>query len=123
LEIDYININIAFLNPPLKETISLKLPFKHLTLRELFETVFLKLISMKDAYLLLNKALYRLKQAPREWFFIVKQFFDKLGLKLSNGDLNLFIREGVYILLFINDMLIVSARKQVDIIKFKILKQ
>ena len=92
-------------------------------MRELFETVFLELISIKDAYLLLNKALYKLKQAPQEWFFIIKQFFDKLGLKLSNGDPNLFIREGIYILLFVNDMLIVSAQKQVDIIKFKILKQ
>jgi len=62
LEIDYININIAFLNPPLKETICLQL----LKLRELFEQVFLELISIKDAYLLLNKALYSLKQAPRE---------------------------------------------------------
>ena len=89
----------------------IKLLFEHLTLRELFKTVFLKLINIKDAYLLLNKALYKLKQAPREWFFIIKQFFDKLRLKLSNGNLNLFIREGVYILLFINDMLIVGVQK------------
>jgi uncharacterized membrane protein len=85
--------------------------------------VFPELIGMEDAYLLLNKALYGLKQALREWFFIVKQFFNKLNLKPSNSNLNLFIREGVSILLFVNDMLIVSARKQVDIIKFKILKQ
>jgi uncharacterized membrane protein len=85
--------------------------------------VFLELIGIEDAYLLLNKALYGLKQALREWFFIVKQFFNKLGLKPSNGDLNLFIREGVSILLFVNNILIVGERKQVNTIKFKILKQ
>jgi hypothetical protein len=119
LEIDHIDINIAFLNPPLKETICLQL----LELRKLFEQVFPELIGMEDAYLLLNKALYGLKQALREWFFIVKQFFNELNLKPSNSDLNLFIGEGVSILLFVDDMLIVGARKQVDIIKFKILKQ
>ena len=54
---------------------------------------------------------------------MVKQFFNKLGLKPSDSDPNLFIGEGVSILLFVDDMLIVGARKQVDIIKFKILKQ
>ena len=62
LEIDYVNINIAFLNLLLKETICLQL----LELRELFEQVFLELIGIEDAYLLLNKALYGLKQALRE---------------------------------------------------------
>ena len=91
--------------------------------RELFEQVYPELIGLKEAYLLLNKALYGLKQALREWFFIVKQFFNELGLLLSNGDPNLFIGEGVSILLFVDNMLIISARKQVNSIKSKILKQ
>ena len=91
--------------------------------QELFKQVYPELIGLKEAYLLLNKALYGLKQAPREWFFIVKQFFNKLGLLLSNGDPNLFIGEGVLILLFIDNMLIIGTQKQVNSIKFKILKQ
>jgi hypothetical protein len=57
LEIDYININIIFFNLLFKETIYLQL----LKLRKLFKQVFPKLISIKDAYLLLNKAPYKLK--------------------------------------------------------------
>jgi hypothetical protein len=78
---------------------------------ELFKQVFPKLKDIEDTYLKLNKALYRLKQAPREWFLMVKQFFNKLGLKASNSDPNLFIREGVSILLFVDNMLIIGARQ------------
>jgi hypothetical protein len=62
LKIDYVNINIAFLNLLLKEFICLYF----LKLRKLFKQAYPELISIKDAYLLFNKALYSLKQALRE---------------------------------------------------------
>jgi hypothetical protein len=51
---------------------------------------------------------------------MVKKEFDKLGLQASNLDPNLFIGKGVYILLFVDDMLIIRNYKQVDSIKREI---
>ena len=65
---------------------------------------------VKDVYLKLNKLLYGLKQAPREWFQMVKKFFKSIGLILADANPNLFIGNKVYILLFINDMLIIGKR-------------
>jgi hypothetical protein len=62
LEIDYIDINIAFLNLLFKESICLHFP----ELWKLFKQVYPELISIEDAYLLLNKALYGLKQVLKE---------------------------------------------------------
>jgi hypothetical protein len=43
-----------------------------------------------------------------------------LGLKLGDSDLNLFISKGVYLLLFVDDMLIIKDYKLVDSIKREI---
>ena len=69
-----------------------------------------KLKGVKDAYLKINKSLYGLKQVLREWFYIVKKFFKSIGLKLAKANPNLFIGNKVYILLFINDILIIGKR-------------
>jgi hypothetical protein len=58
----------------------------------------------------LNKSLYGLKQALREWFYMVKKFFKSIGLKLAEADPNLFIGNEVYILLFVDNILIVGKR-------------
>ena len=73
-------------------------------------------------YLQLLKSLYRLKQAPRAQFQLVKKEFSKLGLKPSNLDPNLFISKGVYLLLFVDDMLIIKDYKLVNDIKREINK-
>jgi hypothetical protein len=65
---------------------------------------------VKDAYLKLNKSLYSLKQVLRKWFYMVKKFFKNIGLKSAEADPNLFIGNKVYILLFVNDMLIAGKR-------------
>jgi hypothetical protein len=56
---------------------------------------------------MLNKLLYSLKQALREWIYIVKKFFKSISLKLAKANPNLFIGNKVYILLFINNILII----------------
>jgi hypothetical protein len=58
LKINYINIKIAFLNPLIYKEI-------YITLMRFLERVFLEL-KYKDVYIRLRKALYSLKQAPRE---------------------------------------------------------
>src|SRR5438552_1409618 len=107
LEADHVDINTAFLNPDLEEEVYMKVP-------EFLEQVYPELGKIPDAFLKLNKSLYRLKQALRAWFLIVKKFFSELGLRSSNADPNLFVRLRVSILLFVHNMLIVSKRQQVD---------
>ena len=79
---------------------------------EFFEMLYPELEGV-EAYLKLKKLLYGLKQAPRAWLLEVLEFFKKLGLRQSSADPNLFIRTktGVYILLFVDDMLTIGKRK------------
>ena len=53
---------------------------------------------------------------------MVKKEFAKLGLYLSSFDPNLFIGRGIYLLLFVDDMLIIGDCKLVDNIKREINK-
>ena len=54
---------------------------------------------------------------------MAKQFFQEVGLTGGYLDPNLFIRKGVYILLFVDDMLVIGKRAQVNEIKAKIAKK
>ena len=54
-EIDYINVNITFLNFILKKEIYIQIP-------QFFKKLFFEFIKVKDVYIKLNKALYGLKQ-------------------------------------------------------------
>src|SRR4030088_126152 len=56
LEADYVDINTVFLNPDLKEEIYIKVP-------QFIKEVYPELGKIADAFLKLNKLLYRLKQA------------------------------------------------------------
>ncbi|KAI0991801.1 hypothetical protein K3495_g16386, partial [Podosphaera aphanis] len=111
LELDHLDINTAFLNPTLKETNYMKIP-------EYFHLLQPWIQGVEDRfYLKLKKALYGLKQSPREWFLEVKRFFGEMGFKQGDADPNLFIsspmgerKERVYILLFVDDMLISGSR-------------
>jgi uncharacterized membrane protein len=57
------------------------------------------------------------------WFLAVNAFFAKIGFKPSNLDLNLFVRNRVYILLFVDDIMIISKRSEVDHVKVTIKKK
>ena len=112
LEIDQLDVDTAFLNPDCEEEIYMEVP-------DYFDSI-MPGITKHTHYFQLLKSLYGLKQAPRAWFELVKMEFQKLGLKAGDSDLNLFIGKGVYILLFVDDMLIVGKRIQVDDIKKEI---
>lgn len=114
LEIDQIDIDSAFLNPPLKEEVYMEIPE--------FFTLMHPELEGQPAYLRLLKSLYGLKQAPRAWLDEVKQFFlEVLHLKQSEADPNLFIGPEIWILLFVDDMLIIGPKPAVDTMKAKIL--
>jgi len=103
LKFNHINVKTAFLNPPLQEQIYMQIP-------DLLRDFEPDLKGVKDTYLKLNKSLYGLKQVPREWFYMVKKFFKSIGLKSVNANPNLFIGNKIYILLFIDNMLITGKR-------------
>jgi len=54
---------------------------------------------------------------------MVKKFFESIGLKLINTDPNLFIGNKIYILLFIDNMLIIGKRRHLNIMKTRILRE
>ena len=54
---------------------------------------------------------------------MVKKFFKNIGLKLAKANPNLFIGNKVYILLFVNNILITGKRRYLNIIKIKILRE
>jgi len=54
---------------------------------------------------------------------MVKKFFKNIGLKLADADPNLFIGNKVYILLFVNNILIAEKRQHLNIIKIRILRK
>jgi len=62
---------------------------------------------MRDgSMLLLRKALYRLKQAPRLWFEDINGYLLSLGFRQSAEDPNLYLQPGVLLILYVDDLLI-----------------
>jgi hypothetical protein len=67
-----------------------------------------------DVVCKLHKALYGLKQAPRAWYETISKVLKEAGFVPANADPSLFIhkKEGedpVYLLLYVDDILIVSS--------------
>jgi len=54
---------------------------------------------------------------------MVKKFFKSIGLKAANANPNLFIGNEVYILLFVDDMLIIGKCRYLNITKIRILRE
>jgi hypothetical protein len=54
---------------------------------------------------------------------MVKKFFKSIGLKSADANPNLFIGNKVYILLFVNDILIAGKRRHLNITKIRILRE
>jgi hypothetical protein len=111
LDADHIDVDTAYLNSDLKEEIYMELP-------EYFELLYPNLPA--GVCLRLLKSLYGLKQAPREWFQEVNSFFSSIGFHPTDADPNLFVRNGVYILLYVDDMLIAGRTDELAAVKLQI---
>jgi hypothetical protein len=111
LDAVHVDIDTAFLNPTLKEEVYMELP-------EYFELLYPNL--QPGVCLRLLKSLYGLKQAPREWFREVNSFFLSIGFHSTDADPNLFVRNGVYILLYVDDMLIAGRTDEITAVKLQI---
>jgi hypothetical protein len=82
LDLDHVDVETVFLNLTLQEEIYMQIP-------DLLREFLPELKGVKDVYLKLNKLLYGLKQASKEWFYMVKNFFESIGLKSADADPNL----------------------------------
>jgi hypothetical protein len=121
LEIDQLDVDTAFLNPPLKEEIYMEVPEHFFTLEPETEALY----KQKKFYLRLHKALYGLKQAPHEWFEEVDKFLKSIGFKASDADPNLYIKRSgsTYLLLYVDDMLLIGPRAEVNAVKKQIMSK
>ena len=56
--------------------------------------------------LILRKALYGLKQAPRLWYEDIDGYLQSIGFRQSAEDPNLYLQQGVLLVLYMDDLLI-----------------
>jgi len=56
--------------------------------------------------LILRKALYGLKQAPRLWYKDIDGYLQSIGFQQSVEDPNLYLQQGVLLVLYVDDLLI-----------------
>jgi len=56
--------------------------------------------------LILRKALYGLKQVPRLWYEDIDGYLQSIGFRQSAEDPNLYLQQGVLLVLYVDDLLI-----------------
>ena len=105
--IHQIDFKTAFLNATLTEDVYLEFPEGYPISNELKSKGVLHLL----------KSLYGLKQAPREWYLMLKGALLGMGFRQSNADPGIFYRDGVYLLLYVDDQLIMGP----DMIKIQVI--
>jgi hypothetical protein len=74
----------------------------------------------------LNKALYGLKQAPLLWHATINEFLLSIGCTRAHADENLYLRSGVFLLLYVDDTQILyppSASEAAADLKFALKKE
>jgi len=103
LELEQLVVKTTFLHGNLKETIYMNQP-------EGFE-------EGENKVCLLKKSLYGLKQSPRMWYLKFDEFLIRYGFIRNRYDNYVYIlKEGkmcvLYLLLYVDDILIASANKE-----------
>ena len=109
------DVDTAFLNAPVSETIYVEQPEGFTEYGPKGEPLVCKL----------NKSLYGLKQAPRNWNNVIDEWLRGYGLKVSEADPCLYVKRfgeaagSVLVILLWVDDLIISGDDVVEIDKFK----
>lgn len=96
MDIHQMDVVCAFLNGDIDEIVYMNKPdgFK----------------SNLDTVLRLNKSLYGLKKSPKYWNVKLNDFLIEQGFKRSENDLCLYVKNGTYILVYVDDILLISNR-------------
>lgn len=105
MELEQLDVKTAFLHGDLKETIYMKQP----------EGFAVK--GKEDWVCLLKKSLYGLKQSPRQWNQKFNQFMKEIDFTRSDHDSCVYVKVNpdgsyIYLLLYVDDMLVASKNKQ-----------
>ncbi|KAG7597916.1 Reverse transcriptase RNA-dependent DNA polymerase [Arabidopsis suecica] len=111
LELEQLDVKTAFLHGELKEKIYMAPP-------EGYEDLF-----KEDEVCLLNKSLYGLKQAPKQWNEKFDTYMSEIGFLRSEYDSCAYMKKladgsMVYLLLYVDDMLVAAKNKE-DISQLK----
>ena len=88
-----LDIKTAFLYPDLEDEIYIELP-------EGYDTV--------DKVCRLKKSMYGLKQAPRVWYADIDSYLIECGFVKSTAESNLYLQPALFLILYIDDILIFS---------------
>jgi phosphoribosylformylglycinamidine (FGAM) synthase PurS component len=115
-ELEQLDVKTAFLHGNFKEKIYMKQPLG-------FEEV-----GQKDKFCLLYRSMYGLKQSPRQWYKRFDEYMISNGFSRSNYDNCVYFREYnsglyVYLLLYVNEMLVACKYKHVIEITKQLLMQ
>ena len=103
-EIEQMDVKTAFLYGNVEEEIFVNQP-------EGFE-------DGTDKVCRLNKALYGLKQSPRVWYQTLSDFLQELGFKPLHADASVFVRDSLFVAVYVDDLLLFGP----DIIEIDIIK-
>ncbi|KAH8152156.1 uncharacterized protein LAJ45_03582 [Morchella importuna] len=101
--VDHLDVVTAFLNPKIdRDNVYMSLPPG-------IDWLDPDLYQSSIHCVRLLKALYGLKQAPRLWYEDINQFLLSIGFEQSTTDPNLYIQHSVLLLLYVDDILLVST--------------
>lgn len=104
LELEQLDVKTAFLHGDLNETIYMQQPPGYI------------LEGQENKVCLLKKSLYGLKQSPRQWYLKFDAFIISCGFNRSKMDHCVYMkhldnRTPIYLLLYVDDMLLASSDK------------
>jgi hypothetical protein len=97
LEIEQMDVDVAFLNSDIQEDVYIEQP-------EGFEDGTGRVCK-------LNKTLYGLRQSPRAWYLTIRAFFLGLGFSVAAADASVFYNEDLIVAIYIDDLLIFGKNK------------
>jgi hypothetical protein len=106
LEVEQMDVVTAFLCGQLQEHILMQLP------KDLPKELCSKLGIKAGETVVLQKTLYGLKQSPREWHSVFASKLQELGFMKSAYDPTLFFREGLALVIYVDDILVFSQTKE-----------
>jgi len=99
-DVDHMDVVTAFLNPRIdRDNIYMEMPLG-IDWRASSGSV------PSGSVLILGKALYGLKQEPRLWCEDIDGYLQSIGFRQSAEDPNLYLQQGVLLVLYVDDLLI-----------------